>query len=234
MSELTITDITNMGGGKVCIAGQISGRTARLNSPNPTEAWVKAIGILGPGSVISVRWQGKRRPECPHVEDGDWDPRHSRKIASVHEDELAGRLTERAVSSVREAFGEPWFLGRNGNAAFRPGEGGRSLATLRVSAVSVTASRGTPRVTSRDASDEWQEAPLQDLPVRVHFDRCKACPTDGDRQLKREFEGGPALLRIGLTRTFRAEDQEPACWLQVNHIFLTPSRRNHFTLQDAL
>lgn len=228
MSELIITDITSLGAGKVCIAGELSARVARLAPPNPTESWVTSMGGLSPGSVIGVRWHASRGIDRPHVEDGAWEPTSSKAVRVLTETELVERLRRHSFRSVREAFGDPWFVGKSGNAAFRPSTGSRSLATVQATRVALSASFGKPKVRFRDRDDEWTAVPFQDLEVRKHFGACARCETRGEQLLREEFEGGPAILRVGLARVWRAQDQEPACWLQVNHIFLTPSRRRHF------
>jgi hypothetical protein len=137
-------------------------------------------------------------------------------------------LSADAFDCVEDAFGGPWIRGTGGNAAFRPGEGVRSLATIRALAVKVDVSFGKIRVTFEDAKNRWAAVPLQDLLVKQHQQQCRTCASNLGQALKREFEGAHAVVRVGLAREWQVPGQRSACWMQVNHIFLMPAQRRHF------
>jgi hypothetical protein len=227
--EAIITDITRrqLPDG-VCIAAAHQGRTIRLANPQPRDEWVASVGGLMPGDVVSLDCRPIPKPAPPHTEDYEWDPATFVKRRRLTEDALIDRLSADAFDCVEDAFGTPWFCGANGNAAFRPGEGARSLATIRAITVKVHASFGEIRVTFEDAKNHWAAVPLQDLLVKQHQQRCRTCASNLEQALKREFESANAMVRVGLAREWRVPDHPSACWMQVNHIFLMPAKRNHF------
>jgi len=224
--EVIITDITRMQlPNGVCIAADLKGRTIRLADPPPRDEWVASVGGLVPGDVVSVNWKPTRKPVPPHVEDGEWDPKTFVKRHRLTEDLLAKHLSTGAFTCAEDAFGAPWIRGSGGNAAFRPGEGTRSLATIKVATVKVDVSFGKMRVAFQDTRQRWAAVPLQDLMVKQHQERCQVCASNLAQALKREFEGAHALLRVGLAREW---GDPSACWMQVNHIFLIPPKPKHF------
>ncbi len=226
--EARITDVTSLGSPRVCVAALADNRTIRLRSPTPSESWIDNMGSLSPGDLIVVEWHPRKKPYPPHVEDGDWNPADCTKLKGLPEDELARQLKRTAFQSVEDAFGPPWIEARNGNCAFHPGKGSRSLASVRASSVTVRIQFGKARVAFEDATRSWAGVPLQDLAVKRHFNGCKSCQSKGANRLQSEFNGGPALLRMGLAREFQVGNYPSACWMQINHVFLMPSKRNHF------
>ena len=226
--EALVTDVTSLGSPRVCIAALAGDRAIRLHSPTPGEGWVDGIGGLMPGDVIDVEWKPRNKPYPPHVEDGDWDPLGCRKVEGLSEDELVLRLGKTAFSSVEETFGTPWIEAANGNCAFRPGRGSLSLASVRASSVSVRVQFGKVRVAFADRRRSWVGVPLQDLAVKRHINNCRSCLSRGEHRLQSEFGGSEALLRVGLARQFQVGVYPNACWMQINHIFLIPSKRSHF------
>jgi hypothetical protein len=228
LAEAIITDVTRMRLSNVCIAAAHQGRTIRLHNPQPKDQWVKSIGGLVPGDVVSLNWRPTVKPAPPHTEDGEWDPDTFTKHRRLAETELVSLLSANASTSVRTAFGAPWFRGSGGNAAFRPGEGTRSLATIRVATIKVDVSFGKMRVSFEDTENRWTAVPLQDLAVKQHQEQCQTCASNLAQALKREFEGAHAMVRVGLARQWQVPGHPSACWMQVNHIFLMPPKRKHF------
>jgi len=226
--EAIITDVTSLGSPRVCIAALAGSRPIRLQVPTPTETWIDRVGGLMPGDLVSVDWTPSRVTRPPHVEDGSWDVGMCARIRRLSEDQLIDRLQTRAFDSVEEAYGPPLIRGKNGSCAFRPGSGSSSLASVRASSVAVRVSFGKVRVAFADTRGEWADVPLQDLAVKRHLRDCTACRMRAQQHLRAEFQGGLALLRVGLAREWPVGDYQPACWMQVNHIFLIPSRRKHF------
>jgi hypothetical protein len=231
MPTAIVTDVTRMHGPNVCVAvTQVSNRQMlRLDSPQPTDPWLTKIGGLRPGTVVKLDWEQGQAVEPPHTEDGVWG--QLSKVGSKDEDELTAFLDRDAQDGVIQVFGKPFLIAQNGNAAFRPGRGGSSLATVRVRSAEILLQGVGARVRFTDASNDiWSGVPLNDLAVRAHQSACRRCrlPSAWVNMLRSEFQGGPALLRVGLSRKFRAGDHPEACWLQVNHVFLLPPKREHF------
>ena len=227
--SVVLTDVTEMSGDAVCIAGVdlASGKTIRLSDRTPTRQMLRGHGGLRPGDIVSVKFDPKRRPEPPHVEDGRWDHLTLRKEGILVHDELQALLARHAFGSVQEAFGEYAVTGRNGNHGWKRGRGARSLATLRATGIRALTSFETLRVEFTDgAGVTWKAAPFQDLSVKTHPAACDACQRDHLRNVRAEFDAGDALIRIGLTREFASSGTMAGCWLQVTNILARP--RAHF------
>lgn len=230
--DLLITDVTRMDGDKVCIAALEVGKAVRLNTPQPRESWIESMGGLTPGDQLSAVWRPTKRYTPPHTEDGTWGQASAEKTGRLGDDEFAALLQERAYPSVTAAFGTPAYQSARGNPSFQPNKGSRSLATLRVKRVVLRPVGNGVRADFVDCEGAmYKMVPVVDLAIRVHQQRCPDCM--GDRlaeNLAAEFAGGDALLRIGLGRAYRPDNQHFGCYLQVNHVFFTPSRRGHFVL----
>ena len=226
--EALITDVTSLGSPRVCVAALARDHAIRFHNPTPSERWVDGMGGLMPGDVIEVEWRPRSTPSPPHVEDGDWDPTGCLKVKCLSEDELVRHLARTAFNSVEESFGPPWLEAANGNCAFRPGAGALSLASVRAASVSVRLQFDKVRVAFTDGRRSWAGIPLQDLTVKRHLSSCRICQSSRQSMLQSEFDGSEALLRVGLARQFQVPGYPSACWMQINHIFLIPSKRNHF------
>jgi hypothetical protein len=226
--EAVITDVTRMQGDKVCIAALHRDKSIRLHDPAPREQWLRLMGGLSPGDAVTLTWRPARRRRRPHLEDGDWNPDLFTKVDRLREDEFIKRLSAIAFSSIKDTFGKPCFYSENGNAAFTPGKGSRSLASVTATSVRVYPFGDGVRVDFADSRREWTMAPMEDLIVRNHQSQCSSCSCNLRSLLASEFEGTQAVLRVGLSRPFENEDYEAACYLQVNHVFLTPPRQGHF------
>ena len=226
--EAVISDVTRMQIPNVCIAALHKGRTIRLDSPQPKEQWVKSIGGLVPGDVVSLDWKPSPKPVLPHTEDGEWNPATFTKHHRLAEMELITLLSANALRSVQDAFGTPCVRGSGGNAAFQPRTGIRSVASVMAQSVRAYPDDDGIRVDFADDEDSWTTVPLQDLIVRQHQKQCPACSSQFSRFIANEFQGDMAVLRVGLAREFAIGGHPSLCWMQVNHIFLIPPKRKHF------
>ncbi len=227
--SVVLTDVTEMGGDNVCIAGidLASGKTIRLSDRTPTRRLLAGHGGLRPGDVIDVKFEPMRRPEAPHVEDGRWEHLTLRKEGVFAFDDLHALLARQALRSVEEAFGEHAVTGRNGNHGWKRGRGARSLATLRATGVRAVVGGEALRVEFTDgAGVTWKAAPFQDLSVKTHPAICESCQRQHLRNVAAEFGAAEALIRIGLTREFAPAGGPGGCWLQVTNILARP--RQHF------
>jgi hypothetical protein len=233
MIEAIITDITRLTRGTdVCIAATADGRQIRLDNPRPTEEWVSMIGGLQPGSIIRTEWEPASSPRRPHVEDGVWFRETFSKRGQISEDELFDLLDQAAYDSVRKAFGEPLVVGTQGSCGFTPGQGSRSLASIRVVRASLTLPwsqrQDKVRVSFRDVTDQWKQVPLQDLCVNQHRMSCLRCMGRFGEFVQSDFPTGPAILRVGLAREQVLGPHPNGCWLQVNHVLRKNARKRHF------
>lgn len=223
-----LTDVTRMGGRKVCVAALSGDRAIRLAEPHPTEDWLEAVGGLAPGDVISVNWQPTRTFTRPHIEDGTWKPSSFRKGDALAYDRFIERLATSAFGSVKEAFGMPSTYSERGNPAFEPGTGQRSLATVEACGIRVYPQGNGIRIDFVDAEQEWSMVPVEDLMLRRHQTSCHECAGNLALRLSSNVSSEAALLRVGLGRPFQARSDLKACFLQVNHIFTVAGMSEHF------
>jgi hypothetical protein len=146
---------------------------------------------------------------------------------------LTQLLSDTALDSAAAAFGQPWFKGAQGNAAYRPGRGRRSLASILARGVRVYPHFEGVRVDFSDATSQWSMVPLEDLLVRQHQLGCAACKTALQTNLRDEYFCDEAILRIGLTRPFQTPEHPPACWLQVTGVYPLKRKRTHFLQRSS-
>ena len=173
MSEAIITDVTRMRPPKVCIAAIQGTRAIRLEPPQPDERVLASIGGLLPGDR-SRRSNGTttRFTSRPTSKTACGSRRSLRKLGRLTKADLVGVLMPGAARSVEEAFGPEWFRGGQGNGAFRPGVGERSLASVLVRDVRVYQWFQSVRVDFTDDGGAWTMVPLEDLLVRRHQVLC--------------------------------------------------------------
>ncbi len=157
-----------MHAGNVCVAASCQNRPIRLHNPQPDDRWIQSIGGLMPGQTASVAWRPSTRSIRPHLEDVDWTRSTFQKASNMAEDDLVASMKGTALTRVLDAFGEPLFFARNGNAAFKPGAGDRSLASVLARSVRAYRHFEGVRVDFVDGADSWTGVPLQDLMVRRH------------------------------------------------------------------
>lgn len=224
--EAIITDVTRMRSPNVCIAAAFEDRPIRLDNPQPRDGFVQALGGLTPGDVVSVDWKPTEGSTPPHIEDGEWVSSSLKKLRRLTEPELATYLSNRAFNSIQDAFGVPSIRGTGGNAAFSPNSGTRSLASILARSVRVYLDFNRIRVDFADSLDSWTRVPLEDLTVRRHQSECSICQSRLADVLQ-ELCGDAAVLRIGLARPFQTPQYPLLCWMQVNHIFVLPPKRDH-------
>jgi len=203
--EAMITDVTQMSGDKVCIAGLTRRSAIRLSEPTPRQGWLDSIGGLAPGDVVNLNWRPARRYRRPHGEDGTWNPSTLVKTSTLPTENFFERLEAGALRSIVDAFGRPWFYSERGNPAFKPDRGSRSLATVKVHFATVYGHGDGIRVDFRDDKTTWTMVPVEDLALR------RRRPPEG-------LNYSETILRAGLGRPFQANDKPAACYLQVNHI----------------
>ena len=227
---LTITDLTQMKGSRVCIAGiDPNGACIRPVLP-PPGLFHKHLQVEG-GMVIKPRakiefelWPTSSA--APHTEDMDFETDTWRHLGDCDDDEWFQLLDGDAAPSVEAIF----------QGALRerkyvlPGEGTRSLGTIRVADVHdmqlFNPHDGSPRPRLRfsDATGVVYDLPITDLAYR---DWAAALGANAGRGRHRaaaremqELRKAPALfLRLGLTRPFDpVGGAQEKCWLQITGI----------------
>ncbi len=224
-----VTDVTRMGGDKVCIAASGNGRTMRLHEPHPWDGWLDSVGGLRPGDIVRLEWRPARRYRRPHSEDGRWSPATFAKVRALRISDASGRIARSALPSVEKAFGKPLFLTDRGNPAFQPDRGSRSLASVVASNITVYPHAEGVRIDFTDAKRRWSMVPVEDLAIRQHMQSCTECSIQFQEILAQQYQSEKAVLRIGLGRPYRGGKNALGCYLQVNHIFPLPPRQGHFS-----
>ncbi len=227
---IVLLDVTAMSSDTVCVAGLdiATDETIRLANPQPTQRLIAALGGLSPGDILKLDAKRLKNAVPPHVEDCEWNPRSLKRVGVSPACDLVKAVQPTVFTSVEAAFGEPSIKGRNGNSAWEPGSGARSLATISVLYVRAAADRNDrPRIAFKDDTlAYWPGVPLQDLRVKQHQAKCDGCARDHLERIKFEFDANRTLIRVGLTRPFAPEGSEPLCWLQVTNVLSKP--REHF------
>jgi hypothetical protein len=192
--EAVITDVTRMQQDKVCVAAMHRRGSIRLHSPQPRQQWLRSIDGLVPGDVVSLTWRPVRRYRPPHSEDGDWNPARFEKIRQLSDEDLLQRLRGSAFSGIEKAFGKPRFQSENGNAAFAPNQGRRSLASLLVNSIRLYPVGEGVRADFTDDRHQWKMVPVEDLAIRSGLHPYAV-------------EATQALSRVGLSRPFKLENE---------------------------
>lgn len=230
MRDVLILDLTEMSGVNVCIAGidLKSGKTVRLSTPSTTRHTVRSLRKLLPGDVLHLDWEADRKREAPHTEDAIWKQLTARKIKVLSFAEVSAIVQRDAAHGITDAFGEPWFTSSNGNSAWQPAQGTRSLASVIVRSVGVEEDRQKkPRIHLLDASGrQWPDVPLQDLQAKLHATECDSCDSHYLQNLRADFAADNTIVRVGLARPFKHPVHPEACWLQVTNVFAR--ERTHF------
>jgi hypothetical protein len=225
---LTLTDITRMREGRICIAGvDEAGRSIRPVVPegNLWEDFLTSLRghVIGPFTRLGLDLL-EHRPEPPHTEDWTFNP-----WTAVHAGELQAperrALLERILDqSVRAIFGAR-IHGDAGHYVMR-GEGSRSLGTVRVSALTAVEVRrpvdGDLRtyITFADASGARFRLPVTDLAM-YHRWAAVHDQTRNDLQLasdiRRDLAGWDLIVRVGLARNW--EKHPNRCHLQITGVY---------------
>lgn len=211
-ADVLITDVTRMQADRVCIAGLRGRETVRLAEPPPTNDMLATFGGLAPGDVVRVDARPVRRYRPPHREDSTWLPSTVLKIDSLSGPRIYDRLSATAFDSIIDAFGKAKYFSARGNPAFPTDRGSRSLATVLARDVRIYKHGDGLRADFSDSAGDWKMLPVEGLAIRDHFRRCRSCSTGGEVCIAR------ALLRVGLGRPFKPDDQEPGCFAQVNSV----------------
>jgi hypothetical protein len=227
---LAITDLSRMHRNRVCIFGiDEEGNPIRpvIHSSGITEDYLLDSDrqIIKPFSVVEFHLI-RHSPKPPHTEDWEIDTKHKpRLIKELPEGERKPFLRRILDKSVGEIFGAEIHENRRIN----PGEGNRSLGTIKVKDVlsvkySMKESGGyNYRITFSDLSGEIYNLPITDCAFR------KCC--DGQREegkntdfisdeLQHRLNQSDLFLRVGLTRIYKDWH-----WLQISGLHAFPDYR---------
>jgi hypothetical protein len=232
--EILITDVTRMGGDRVCVAGLDHwGNGIRPILPYPHQIvehdlYIDESSLIRPRAVVNLFVEPL--PDCipPHAEDHIW-PSANHVEPLRHADDKVWRtiLNQSCRPSVQDIFGTD-LLHNNRNVA--PGSGTRSLGTIKPKGIhqfiyKTVEYDGRPQHDYRlhffDPDDRYFPIKVTDLTLQNYADYLHL--NDGlsqaevSEKLTRLFKRAEVFLRIGLTRPY-----EGWCWLQVNGIYTFP------------
>ncbi|MDH1475794.1 hypothetical protein N5F13_14895 [Comamonas thiooxydans] len=231
--EIIVTDVTNMKGGHVCIAGidpktGICVRPQKMVNGNRylTYAEAKANNVQ-PGSILRGDFRpANNPPHIPHVEDFLFS--HFNVVGVATANEFQAILESSSRSTIEAAFGkstnQKWFAENN------PPQ--RSIATLKLNQVlqrlrfTVDDRAGQKSIKAHILDAEGVQ--LQYLPVkdrRLEDHTREILNGDyGAQKLKLFFATQQQVyLRLGIGRAWAPPGETPKHWLQVNGIYSFPS-----------
>jgi hypothetical protein len=233
-TELIITDLTQMGGERVCIAGVDHKRKLI----RPDIVWgvfhrhlYLENGIIRPRAVVKLKVEPRADCIPPHVEDCEWDTDSPTQLLRVANDGTWRMvLRKTAFPSVEAIFETELHEGKN----IRPGTGVRSIGTIKAQSIdafeyklirSPDGKRQAYRLDFTDAAGMlYTDISITDLTLRyyVHFLRRAPQFKDAAAHHLNEFileklQDAEVWMRIGLARKWNGW-----CWLQVNGIYTFP------------
>ncbi len=226
--HIVVTDLTRMGGDRVCVAGvDPDGFTWR---PEPgSAAGVRRADLkmddgvnVGPGSVVEFFGEPKVDKTPPHIEDFVYR-RRMNVVRHANDSEWLRALVCTTFPSVSDIF--DGFI-RNGRFV-PPGSETRSLGTIIPISSSIELRIEDPekpalRLSFRDQSEaRYVRWAVNDLALATYVtERCAA--GNSHQAIESEINGRisriPELyLRVGLTRPWSATGPEQ-CWAQITAI----------------
>ncbi|MCY4525056.1 MAG: hypothetical protein OXB89_00470 [Anaerolineaceae bacterium] len=233
--EILITDLTAMGGDRVCIAGiDLKWNTIRpvfaWTSPTRSHLFQGSHTLIRPRAVVAMKLEAHANPVTPHVEDHIWTrPYSARYVKLLDEANWQKTLHGLVERCPRPLFGAALHsLGRDRNRIVRPGDATHSLTTVRcarslVFRLSEKDGGGFRYALSfyDDQSEVYQNIPVTDLGLRawatVKLGQGESLQPISDWLGRQLNAAQHVYLRLGLTREY-----EGKFWLQVNGVYSFP------------
>lgn len=236
--EILITDVTRMGGNRVCIAGV--DRQANTVRPDLGPGGVREQHlyneqgvVIRPRAVVSMDLAPVNQPTPPHTEDCLWIAPEETRLLRLADDPIWRlALSRTAHDTVEAMFGAPLHEQKR----VAPGTGTRSLGTIKPAAIDsvflkddlyAEGKRGY-RLAFRDSSGQtfWNLS-ITDLSFRYYVDHQHTHKELSlpkiSAQLQWWLQKAETWLRLGLTRPWQPDDEDTAwCYLQVTGIYTFP------------
>lgn len=225
---ITITDLSRMGGDRVCIFGfDENGISIRPTLPYGVRERhlfdEEHNFIIKPFARIKFNLI-KNRPQPPHSEDHILDSRVKPElIGNLNPRESEKFLNEHLYPSVDEIFGAPIYQHRY----LKKGEGERSLGTVKADRLLYfdyglkDNGKYEYRITFNDANGAIYNLPITDCAFRNYCNNLNDIKMDNTQSIRwkllRNLNQKNVYLRVGLTREFR-----DVHWLQVSGIHTFP------------
>ncbi|MFA0847159.1 MAG: hypothetical protein ACC614_06285 [Methanobacterium formicicum] len=229
---ITITDLSRMGGDRVCIFGlDYKGTPIRPTLPSGIRERHLFDGndnvFIKPFAQIKFNLL-RNRPQYPHSEDYFINPRMKPELVrNLTPEQSESLLNENLYSGVDEIFGAPIHEYRY----LRQGEGKRSLGTIKADRILFfdyglkDNGKYEYRITFNDASGFTYNLPITDCAFRNYCNNLKDIQEGNIQSIRWKLLGNlnkkRVYLRVGLTREFR-----DVHWLQVSGIHTFPDYKN--------
>jgi hypothetical protein len=231
--RLTITDLTRMYGGYVCVAGQAEeGEWVRLHTPRVTEFDLSdgRQALVYPSAIVECDLL-RHAPKPPHTEDYAYDVQSLRPVGRQPEAAWRALLEGSLFDSVAGIFEQP--IHDDHGRYLADGAGPRSLGTIQPAAIhemryAADANKTWDyRLGFYDASDTYYRLKITDFTWHLYCDSLRGpdCqpPEIAQRltqQLKTLRKRDGVFLRIGLSRGWK--EHPDRCYLQINGIYMFP------------
>ena len=239
--QILITDLTQMQGDRVCIAGisrEWQGVRPDLPYPGIYKHHLYRDGklIIRPRAVIELDLEPKNNCKAPHTEDHHWhEPQNIEFVRLLSEKEWLKNLRRMAEASPENCIKAELHQ----NKRVKPDEGVVSLATIQCADLLYFIYGKDPRrhdeyhyrLAFRDqAGNVYDDISITDLTLRRYVNHLRVQQGMSTGQISdllhvRLTNVDAIWLRLGLTRPFRATEDarsELWCYLQVNGIYTSP------------
>lgn len=226
--RIIINHLTRMQAGYFCVAGidEATGRHVRPTlggSRLTTNLLAYHGGLFDLATCIDL---GAVTPvgQPPELEDHQFDPRVSVKVAALPGDQFWGHLLQMAQPRLSALFG-PDLTQQGRSAVVGIGKGTASLGCLVPTGIPVLTlqQQGTrPARLRMQFSDGILHLDLGVTDIRL-YQSDHVTPNPEAVQAVNQYlaEGRRAILSLGLTRPYASsEEYTPVHWLQVNNIHL--------------
>ena len=238
---LTVTDVTRMQEGRVCVAGyDESGNCIRpvLPPPGIHESSLYAHGrpIVFPFAVVEYELLHPD-PRPPHTEDWRYEPSSVRFIKRLDERQQQELLARTLFPSISALFDVP-ILSDPGHYVL-DGQGPRSLGTIRPQRVmralyeQSAEGKWRYRLGFVDGSNASYWLTITDLTWRYYSDHLGSTgrtPGDISSHLTSILKSGDTYLRIGLARGWQQFPDR--CYLQITGVYSFPGFLGDRTFAD--
>ncbi len=240
---LTVTDLTQMGGKRVCVAGYLpDGTCVRpiLQFECLTKDWLKMgdQAIISPFSSVEFEFDSKiKNGSKPHTEDSIIQNPHyvlKGKLTIQQRLEFLVKIDDKIVNKI---FGAEICSGPG--RYIRTGEGDRSIGTISGPKIwkiyyDRKDNKFEYRIAFTDRSGSSYNLAVTDLTFRYFLDYLHFIenlnPQEISESLTEKLNSSQLFLRIGLARGWNKYPER--CYLQINGVYSFPDYLNGRTFKD--
>ncbi len=234
--SVTITDLTRMWAGRICIAGYAqNGHCIRpVTADGLYENWLydDKKPIILPFSIVEFDLH-KSTPQPPHTEDWEIEPTYRARRALITGDHRKRLLLNTHFETVQDIFETPIMQGPGWYVKI--GEGKRSLGTIRPKWIFQAQFGRDPdtelpriRIAFKDWAEQRYNLNVNDLTLLYYLNHLCAtgCSVDeAGEQLTQVLQKSETYLRVGLARGDWVKFPN-RCHLQVTGVYTFPDYLN--------